>query len=458
MGEHVWREAATDDERARASEIVAAVAETLMSTADPEWGGWGARQKFPHPDALHFLLVLGADTGAPRPLEVALQTLRSMARAEIHDRVEGGFYRYATRPDWSVPDHEKPLLSNAKRLLAYAEAHQVHGDPAFRDIALGTAAWLRGTLLDPATGAFRATQDADPVYARLGTLEERRSRGAPPVDPTIHADRNAWAVIAMLKAGFVLREGSLVESGLGALRFVLDAMFDRARGVFHYWNGSPNQPGELLDQATVLRAIVEAAHSGGTNEHLGAGLDIAEWADARLSSEDGSFRSDPFQDPTPAASRGAEDLGANALMAEGLIRLGMLTGQGRWLARGREALMAFADAWRPHGFATAGFGRALHLIAREPVHVVVVGAPGDERTAALYDAARRTYVASRVAQAVDPEREPDLRHALGLEGADAAPGEPFAALRAPGRSDVLVTTDPGRLAEALSKASSLDQD
>ena len=45
---------------ARAAASVDDVARMLVETADPVWGGWGERQKFPHPDALHFLLVRGA--------------------------------------------------------------------------------------------------------------------------------------------------------------------------------------------------------------------------------------------------------------------------------------------------------------------------------------------------------------------------------------------------------------
>ncbi|MEL6716337.1 MAG: hypothetical protein AAFP86_21340, partial [Planctomycetota bacterium] len=235
--------AKSEGEAARAAAIVEDVARMLVETADPVWGGWGERQKFPHPDALHFLLVRGAETRDDALLDVAKRTLETSQAAEIHDAVEGGFYRFATQPDWSVPDYEKPLLANAKRLLAAAEAYQVFGTESLRDTARKAASWMRATLLDPTTGAFGATQDADPVYARLGSMDERRAHGAPEVDPTVHADRNAWAAVAFLKAGFVLGEGSLTETGLGALDFVLTRLFDRKRGVHHYWNGSPNRPG-----------------------------------------------------------------------------------------------------------------------------------------------------------------------------------------------------------------------
>ncbi|MEL6715888.1 MAG: hypothetical protein AAFP86_19065, partial [Planctomycetota bacterium] len=75
---------------ARAAAIVDDVARMLVETADPVWGGWGERQKFPHPDALHFLLVRGAETRDDALLDVAKRTLETSQAAEIHDAVEGG--------------------------------------------------------------------------------------------------------------------------------------------------------------------------------------------------------------------------------------------------------------------------------------------------------------------------------------------------------------------------------
>ena len=162
------------------------IGEVLLETADPEWGGWGARQKFPHPDALHMLLVRWSETGDERMLRTVTRTLRSMQGRPIRDELDGGFYRYATERDWSAPSAEKPLLSNAKRLLAYAEAYQVLGEPSFRDTALDIAAWMIARSVT--RPAYRAGG------AHPGPRAWHREDAPPPsptVDPTIHADRNA---------------------------------------------------------------------------------------------------------------------------------------------------------------------------------------------------------------------------------------------------------------------------
>lgn len=435
--------------RAFAAEVVDAIEAALMESADPRWGGWGQRQKFPHPDALHFLLVRGAASGRPEPVELAVHTLRSMVAAEIHDAVDGGFYRYATAPDWSVPDHEKPAQSNAKRLLALAEAVQVLGRgseaaAALEEAAFGVASWMRTALLEPETGAFRATQDADPVHARLRTREERAGHGAPTVDATLFADRNGWAATGFLKAGFVFESGSLTETGLGALQFIVERLLDPERGVAHSLGGPENQRGELVDHATCLRAVVEAAHVGASNGFLGAGARVAEVADETLSREDGSFRSHRFQEAGEPG--GADELRAAALMGESLVRFGVLSAEPRWVRRGGRALLALAGRWRPHGHAAAGLGRGLDLLARPPLHVTVVGPREDTRTRALSDAARRSYVSSRIAQTVDPASEPELAAAHGID----RDGPPRARLMRDGE-ELWLGSDPDALRAALGR-------
>lgn len=435
---------ADDGRRSVYADAVDRIGEVLLETADPEWGGWGARQKFPHPDALHMLLVRWSETGDERMLRTVTRTLRSMQGRPIRDELDGGFYRYATERDWSAPSAEKPLLSNAKRLLAYAEAYQVLGEPSFRETAMGVAAWMDRALRDEETGAYRASEELHPEAARLRTAEGRAAAPPPTVDPTIHADRNAWAVMGLLKAGLVFEEPRLAERALGTLDFLLARMFEPTRGVHAYWNGTWNQPGDLRHQAAVLRALIEAVHAAGANRYLAPARAIAAWTDEHLTAADGSFRGDLHQREVPAIERSTEDLKANGLMAEGLLRLAVLTGEPRWTERGRAALEAFLGAERSHGYAGAGFGRAMDLLVHEPLHVTVVGPSEDPLRAQLADAALRPYVASRVALVIDPAAEPELAASLGIE-----PTERSYALLQRGQRTYAVTDDPQRLPALL---------
>ncbi|MBW8872405.1 MAG: thioredoxin domain-containing protein, partial [Leifsonia sp.] len=95
------------------AELDAAVAQ-LAEAEDPEFGGFGGAPKFPVAPTLDFLLA------RPSGHELAARTLRRMAESPLRDPVDGGFFRYATRRDWSEPHYERMLYDNALLLDAYA--------------------------------------------------------------------------------------------------------------------------------------------------------------------------------------------------------------------------------------------------------------------------------------------------------------------------------------------------
>lgn len=401
-------------------DLIATIHTTLLETADPVHGGWGARHKFPHPEALHFLMVRWSQTGDSDTLSCVLRTLRHMQAGEIYDRVEGGFYRYATQPDWSVPHHEKMLSSNAKRLLAYVEAFQVLGEPSFRSTADGIMQWMHSTLLREDSGAFGNSQDADPEYAHLGTHEARQAHGAPETDPTVFTNYNADAAVALLKASTVLERDELREQAMTTLSFLMDNLWDEREGMYHYWDGTYNLPGMLTDQATVLRALVEVMHYAGDNRWLDQARKLASVTIEHLSAPDGSFF-DTRYDPRARGGLRERDTSIldNAAMAEALIRLGHMTREEDLIDRGRAALSAFLSDYRRYGHHVAGYGRAVDLLVHPPVHVTVVGPRDADRTRALRRAALTPYVANRIVQTIDPAQDVELFSRTGLPAPSA---------------------------------------
>ena len=63
---------------------------------DQKHGGFGGAPKFPRPAALAFLFRYAASAGEKRANDMALETLRRVARGGICDQVGGGFHRYST--------------------------------------------------------------------------------------------------------------------------------------------------------------------------------------------------------------------------------------------------------------------------------------------------------------------------------------------------------------------------
>lgn len=431
------------------SDIVRDVTRRLLESSDPQFGGWGATHKFPHPHALDFVLARWSQTGDEALARLVLLTLRCMQAGEIHDNVEGGFYRYCSAPDWSAPDFEKLLDGNAQRLHAYLEAYQAFGDESFRATAEGVIEWLHSTLLDPATGAFRGSQDADPLYARRATRAERSSRGAPPCDPTVFADWNAMAICALFRAGAVLNRPECEASALAALRFVLDEMSDERSGVHHYYDGTRHLPGMLGDQAFVLRALLDAVQFAGRTEMLTVAVGLATRCVESLACESGGFwdtRSDPGA--RGALRRRSRPLLENSVLAEGLLRLAHMTAEARWRQVALRTLGALAGEYKRAGHDAASYARAVDLALNPPVHVLIVGEAEARDTKALRRAALRPYVVGRIVQTLDVERDAHWLERLGLP---APVGVAARAFVSRGRESFAQTSDASRLPALMTR-------
>lgn len=84
---------------------------------DSQYAGFGKAPKFPTPANLSFLLRLAqypeavghvvGDKECVQAKDMAVETLRRMARGGIHDQIGNGFARYSVTQDWSLPHFEK---------------------------------------------------------------------------------------------------------------------------------------------------------------------------------------------------------------------------------------------------------------------------------------------------------------------------------------------------------------
>src|SRR5204862_6395471 len=74
---------------------------------DRRYGGFGPAPKFPHPFALELLLNRYLADGEVPLRDLLFPTLDGMSGGGTYDHVEGGFFRYSTNEDWSIPQFEK---------------------------------------------------------------------------------------------------------------------------------------------------------------------------------------------------------------------------------------------------------------------------------------------------------------------------------------------------------------
>src|SRR5207244_2444516 len=171
--------------------LVDTILDAVKSAYDPEYGGFGNAPKFPQADAILLLLeqsVLRSDEELRR---MAVHTLEQMTGGGTYDHVEGGFFRYSTTQDWSVPHFEKMLEDHAGLLSALALTGQA-------EILDDAVRYLDTVLRDPATGLYAGSQDADEeYYAR--DAEGRAQLAAPYVDRRVYVAWNCALAVAFLE-------------------------------------------------------------------------------------------------------------------------------------------------------------------------------------------------------------------------------------------------------------------
>ena len=161
-------------------DLLAAVAEGLASSFDAEHGGFGAAPKFPRPAVFAALFQHCRGAGSEPILEMALVTLRQMARGGMYDHLGGGFHRYSVDRYWRVPHFEKMLYDQAQLAGAYTAAYQITGDHAHATVAAATLDYLLRDLQAP-EGGFYSAEDADSARDPQRP-EEKVEGGVLPVD------------------------------------------------------------------------------------------------------------------------------------------------------------------------------------------------------------------------------------------------------------------------------------
>jgi uncharacterized protein YyaL (SSP411 family) len=146
--------------------LVGAIA-ALKSHFDPDDGGFGTAPKFPQASDLAFCLhhyakgersVMGVPDGDA--LNMVVHTLTRMAEGGVFDHLGGGFFRYSTDAQWTIPHFEKMLSDNGLLLGLYADAWGLTREPRFAQVVEDTAGWLQRDMQGP-EGGFCAALDAD---------------------------------------------------------------------------------------------------------------------------------------------------------------------------------------------------------------------------------------------------------------------------------------------------------
>ncbi len=199
---------------------LAEAARGLAAREDAEFGGFGGAPKFPVATTLRFLQEPLVRAAAPEAAAAAERALAAMADSDLRD-ADGGFFRYATRRDWTVPHYERMLTDNAQLLEVALDA----GD---EETARGIVRFLLGTLRQEG-GGFGAAQDSESWIdgARseggyyLRPVAERAALEPPAVDGKVITGWNGLAIAALARAGAALGEDAWIADAAEAAAAVL---------------------------------------------------------------------------------------------------------------------------------------------------------------------------------------------------------------------------------------------
>ncbi len=353
------------------AQLVAAAA-AIAGREDRAYGGFGGAPKFPVATTLAFLQTPLARDSAP----VVDRALAAMSASQLRDD-DGGFFRYATRRDWTVPHYERMLTDNAQLM----EVARSAGAP---EIVRGIADFLLRVLRRP-EGGFGAAQDSESwidgardeggYYRR--PLDGRAGLDAPAVDGKVITGWNGLAITALARAGAALDEPAWITAAAKAARFVLDVNRAASRALVRV--SVDGAASDAVATAADLGLFAEGLFA------LAAATGEAEWAITARDLLDDALGGAAAPDPVlraqgiaaaPDQTDGDLPSGAAAL-ARASAAAWMLGAGERYRSAAEQLVQEHGGAALRHPF---GHGALLSVAARlidEPRQVVVVDGADD---------------------------------------------------------------------------------
>jgi len=392
--------------------IVKDIANSIAVNFDIDYGGFGFEPKFPHTEALELSLLRYKYAGEKEMLTIVNKTLDKMGKGGTYDQVEGGFFRYSTTRDWSVPHFEKMAEDNARLLSVYLHAFQVSQNPFHRQVAESIVNYVNTSLSDQANGGFYGSQDADEEYYKLPATEREKTK-APSIDKTFYSNYNALFVSSYLQASKILDRPELESFALKTLERTWER-FSQTEGLAHFW-GSPSPQGLLGDHATLLHALLDAYEHTGKWAYVENALAISEFSIKTLHDQkDGGFYDLPESHERLGELKTRDKpLDENSVMAHGLLRLSWITGEDRFSELASKTLQLFIESHERHGLMAAAYGIAMDALLDGPIGITIVGSLKLKATQSFKAQALKTIPARRYILYLDKSKDSSRIEELG---------------------------------------------
>ncbi len=376
-------------------------------------GGFRDHPKFFEPEAIQMALSYGFFEHDEELIDMGLTTLEK--QVALLDPVWGGFYRYAEQADWSQPHFEKMLTVQAQNLHNYVRAYQFTENTEYKYIAMRIIDYVEKFLVDPQTGQFFESQDAD-VRDQDGKTfvsgaeyfswnsTHRKARGMPLVDKRMYTGSNADMAWAYLHAAQAFGKPMLKNRALHVLPQIMMERFDKETGVAHGAMGdSPRLRGILSDHIRLGLALLEAYRATEDPNFLQNVESLAQSTELLLGDVNGGGF---FDRPRSPGNLGllkmpTKPARENIQAARLYLDLFHLTNNDEYRLTAQRTLQSVVTTPQPLPISLIGL--AMDEWFRAPVHIAVVGMSDDMRTRTLLTEAHRLYCPGKMVKQFDPQ-------------------------------------------------------
>ena len=409
----------------------------LLAAHDNEWGGFGSAPKFPHSMSIDILLRQLQRTNDPEILQAVTTSLDAMASGGIYDHLDGGFSRYSVDDYWLVPHFEKMLYDNALLARAYLHAWQITKEQRWRNVAEETIDYVLRRLIQPGGGFASAEdadsegveglyyvwtvdqineicganapavldwygvteqgnfEGANILYrpvrgdllrppeieqARQELLNVREGRIRPGLDNKVLTEWNGLMLITLAEAAVAFERTDWLDAAEQNAEFLCETLQLEDGRWLRSWQieGGARQLGFAADHAAMIEALVKLSEATGKTKWLDAAIKTADVLIEKFSDEENGGFFTTGTDAPALISRPKEIMdnavpSANSLAALGLLRLGALTGETKYLDAAEKTINLLGSIASEHPTAFGYLLAAIDFSLSGMTEVVVTG-------------------------------------------------------------------------------------
>ena len=393
---------------------------------------------------LELLALAFQHSGNPVFRERALETVGWLER-EMTKR-EGGFCASLDADSegeegkfyvWSKQEIEEVL--GAENAAIFAAFYDVSAEGNFEG----------HNIINRLNDLRRGIEDEHRLAMLRPMLHKRReTRVRPGLDDKILADWNGLMIAALVNAGVILDRPSWLTLAKRAFDFVAQQMVKNQR-LGHSWrDGKLLLPGLASDFAAMIRAVLALYETTGERPYLERALAWQAAFDAHYADPDtgGYYLSaDDANDLLLRPHSTVDDAipNSNALAAQNLVRLSVLSGDDRWRAQADRLIEGILSAAANNLFGHVALLNALDLRLRG-AEIVATGPQADRFAQAALKLSFLDRIVLRAASTADlPAAHPAQEKLKAAEGS--------AAFVCVGERCSLPVTEPSKIAEAVAQ-------